>query len=177
MYRRFLKLFREQYSIKDIRIFTKLQQTSLFSNLSFDALAVLTPLIHKRSYKKGETLFLYQEPAQAVYVIDQGTVQTSIDCSNKAEILAKVSAGDSIGHEALLASSTRLCHAIITSDVAHLYAIASISLHEVLKYHPKIRAQIMYNAANTYKRYTESILHSYTEGMGFFELSQTKVPF
>ena len=151
-----------------------LQMLELFELLEEHELLAVAQLMHLRSYDHQENVFREHEPAQALYILEEGTIQTSINHLEKTEELCPITNTAAFGYEAIFINSKRIYNATISSQEATIYGIASVHLRELFSNHAQIKAKIMHNLSKIYKQYIEEIFNYYNQNTGFFELSQIK---
>src|SRR2546425_5252912 len=81
---------------------------SLFRELSPDALEKISGLMVKVSYKAGDTIFLANEPGDALYVVDSGSVRIWMRDGDANEVtLSELEPGDFFGEMSVLDGGKR----------------------------------------------------------------------
>ena len=89
----------------------------LFSNLSPPALEHLAALMVRVSYKAGQTIFLAQEPGDALYVVGSGTVRISVRDEDANDVaLSELEAGSFFGEMSVLDGGKRSATATALVD-------------------------------------------------------------
>jgi CRP/FNR family cyclic AMP-dependent transcriptional regulator len=108
-------LFRKKAKKQDI--FALLKQVPVFADLSARELVEIEKIVHKRKYKKGESIIRKGDPGLGMYIIVKGSVEI-VEEGKKASqnILASLQDGSFFGDLALLDESPRSASAISTVD-------------------------------------------------------------
>jgi CRP/FNR family cyclic AMP-dependent transcriptional regulator len=102
---------------KEDDIFKILKQVPLFSDLTPKELTEVEKIVHRRKYKKNETIIRRGDPGLGMYIIIEGSVEI-VDEDEKADkrTLAKLSDGSFFGDMALLDEDPRSASAIASVD-------------------------------------------------------------
>ena len=102
---------------KEDDIFKILKQVPLFSDLTAKELTEVEKIVHRRKYKKNETIIRRGDPGLGMYIIIEGSVEI-VDEDEKAHkrTLAKLSDGSFFGDMALLDEDLRSASAIASVD-------------------------------------------------------------
>jgi hypothetical protein len=93
--------------IRHERIIEVLSQVPLFTQLRPFELKRHAGLFHPIIYQDGDLIFDLGDSAEAMYVVYEGQVELSIDESEAAQPIARLSIGDIFGEEALLYDDPR----------------------------------------------------------------------
>lgn len=105
---------------KEDNIFTTLKKVPIFSDLTPKELTEVEKIVHRRRYKKNETIIHAGDPGLGMYIIVNGSVEI-VEEDEKAgkRTLAKLSDGSFFGDMALLDEDPRSASAIalVDSDV------------------------------------------------------------
>src|SRR5262249_4146325 len=131
------RLSKRQESLTDI-----LKKIPLFQDLTPKELKILERLVHIRTYRPGEPVFVETEPGAGMYVIRHGRVD--IVLNHKSEhpmILAELEAGDFFGEMALLGDTSRSATAV-AREQSELIGFFHPDLIEVIDVHPAMGAKI-----------------------------------
>ncbi len=102
---------------KEADIFTILKQVPIFSDLTPKELAEVEKIVHRRRYKKNETIIRTGDPGLGMYIIINGSVEI-IEEEEKAgkRTLATLSNGSFFGDMALLDEDPRSASAMALVD-------------------------------------------------------------
>jgi len=102
---------------KEDDIFTILKQVPIFSDLTPKELTEVERIVHRRKYKKNETIIRAGDPGLGMYIIVKGSVEI-VEEDEKAckRTLAKLSDGSFFGDMALLDEEPRSASAIALFD-------------------------------------------------------------
>lgn len=94
-----------------------LREVSLFESLDEEELRTLAPLLDRRSFSTGETLFTRGEVGDCLYVVRQGRVQIYVESTEGQKIvLAENGPGDMFGEIALFDGGPRTASAVAVED-------------------------------------------------------------
>ncbi len=102
---------------KEDSIFTALKKVPIFSDLTPKELTEVEKIVHRRRYKKNETIIHAGDPGLGMYIIVNGSVEI-VEEDEKAgkRTLAKLSDGSFFGDMALLDEDPRSASAIALVD-------------------------------------------------------------
>ncbi len=126
-----------------------LKNVPLFKDLTMKELRILEKLVHARTYKQGEAVFVESEPGSGMYVIRSGHVDVVLkDPSGQQMVLAELGPGDFFWEMALLGDSTRSASAI-SRDHSELIGFFHPDLEEIINLHPAMGAKITFGLAKT----------------------------
>ena len=146
-----------------------LQNVPLFSALNPRELRVLEGLVHIRTYKPEEPVFVESEPGAGMYVIRSGRVDIKLrHQSEHPLLLAELETGDFFGEMALLGDTSRSATAV-TREPSELIGFFHPDLEEIINLHPAMGAKISFGLAKTLAerlRYTNSQLRDVWEIRG-----------
>jgi CRP-like cAMP-binding protein len=94
-----------------------LSRVPAFSGLAPRELKEVAAIIHKRSYRAGETVFVQGDPGLGMYIVQEGEVSISL-ANNEGENgeLVLLTEGDFFGELALLDESPRSANANCKTD-------------------------------------------------------------
>jgi CRP/FNR family transcriptional regulator, cyclic AMP receptor protein len=148
------RLGKQQESLAEI-----LQKIPLFQDLTAKELKILERLVHIRTYRPGEPVFVETEPGAGMYVIRHGRVDIVLNHrSDNPLTLAELEAGDFFGEMALLGDTSRSATAV-AREQSELIGFFHPDLIEVVNVHPAMGAKISLGLAKTLAarlRYTNS---------------------
>ncbi len=115
-----------------------LGESPLFAALSMRELRNLSGIIHHRTYRDGEFVFLKGQPGAAMFIIKSGRVNV-IDYGkdSRETVVATLNPGDFFGELALLDDSPRSASAMAV-EPTDIYAISRTDLDHLLTTSPQI---------------------------------------
>lgn len=115
----------------------------IFSMLADEQLAMITSLITRRRFKKGQVVFFEGDVSDKFYIINHGKIKTFKHTrEGKEQILYILSEGDFIGDLSLLKKSAFQYNAEALEDV-RVCSLAKDDLDRILKENPEICLRIL----------------------------------
>jgi CRP-like cAMP-binding protein len=115
----------------------------LFKKLAPDALAKMSGLMVKVSFKAGETVFLQREPGNALYVLDSGSVRIWVRDGDINEVtLSELGPGDFFGEMSVLDGGKRSANATALVDTT-LHCLRRNEFEEFLVEHPQAALEVI----------------------------------
>jgi CRP/FNR family transcriptional regulator, cyclic AMP receptor protein len=121
----------------------------LFRELTPKELKILECVVHIRTYKAGEPVFLETEPGAGMYVIRSGRIDIVADFEAQHPlILSDMEAGDFFGEMALLGDTSRSATAV-ARERSELIGFFHSDLLEIINIHPEMGAKINLGLART----------------------------
>jgi CRP/FNR family cyclic AMP-dependent transcriptional regulator len=146
-----------------------LQDIPLFQELTPKELRILERVVHVRSYRPTEIVFVEDEPGAGMYVIRSGRVDIVLKHqSRNPMLLAELEPGDFFGEMALLGDSARSATAVVREQ-SELIGFFHPDLLEIINLHPIMGAKITFGLASTLSerlRYTNAQLRDIWEIRG-----------
>jgi CRP/FNR family transcriptional regulator, cyclic AMP receptor protein len=113
-----------------------LAEVPLFSLLDEDERATLAEMVELKSFDKGETIFAYGDPGEAVFVVHSGTVQVYVENTEGEKIiLAENPPGELFGEISLLDGGARTATAVAV-DATECLVLDRDRLLELITKHP-----------------------------------------
>jgi hypothetical protein len=126
----------------------ELRQMSLFAELSVAEATVLASFMEPYAARAGEVIIKQGQEPDAIYVIDEGTVEVRADSrSGSSRRLAVLSQGDYFGEIGLVTGMRRTANVIAESD-AKLMKLSKESYIKYLAADPAVKGQLSGTAAN-----------------------------
>lgn len=93
-----------------------LRSIALFGGFTENQYRILSDLMYQRDYREGETIFSLGNPASALFIIEEGTVEIFMEEGNGNErCIVELNAGDFFGERALCKELNRTATARATS--------------------------------------------------------------
>ena len=121
----------------------------LFNTLTPKELRVLEKVVHVRTYKPGDTVFVETEPGVGMYVVRSGRVNIVLQHrTDNRIVLAELEPGDFFGEMALMGDTARSATAVAVDDV-ELIGFFHPDLMEIINLHPQMGAKISFGLAKT----------------------------
>ncbi len=126
-----------------------LRKVPVFRDLNDRELKILETIVHPRTYRAGETVFLQSEPGVGMYVIDSGGVDILLNHESEDLLfLAQLEPGDFFGEMALLGEGLRSATAK-TREQSELIGFFHPDLIEIMNLHPTMGAKITLGLSKT----------------------------
>jgi glutaminase len=127
----------------------KLNDYELFANMSSDEIAQLTPLLHRKTYQRGEVIINAGDPARELFLLARGNVSVFLILGSGArKRLATFSAGMAFGEMAIIERAPR--SAVIVADTDVACDLLSVQDFENLSHsHPQIKIKLLENLSRT----------------------------
>ncbi|MEQ1790637.1 MAG: Crp/Fnr family transcriptional regulator [Rickettsiales bacterium] len=114
-------------------MFMTWENSRLFYGIDSNSKNELGAIIRKKSFKKDEALFYYEDNGAAVYILESGRIKLSKETSDGVEsIIFIAGSGDVIGENLLFGESQYNYNATALSD-AEVYVISLPELKMVMK--------------------------------------------
>lgn len=123
-------------------ILETIENVAVFENLSQKELYEIVRLTHQRDYKKDESIFKKNAPAEGMYVLLDGAVDIFEPDSNT--ILTTFKSGDFFGELALIDEEPRMASAIATES-SKLIGFFRTDLLTLMKRSPELGNVILMN--------------------------------
>ena len=163
--------FKKSYGTDELEMLTFLGNLILFSSLTNDELALFLPHLHKRTYIKNEVVFLRNDPAHALYILTQGEAVLTLEQDDSVEEITKLDKGSIFGETSILKNKKRLANAVVSSELATVYVLPQVSIHDIFNANIKIKVKMLEAVANLYHDVNGDILKTYQNARGFFYMS------
>ncbi len=164
--------FQRSYSPAELGVFNFLAEVRLFHGLSNEQKSLFLPYLYLRQYKQDEVVFFRGDPAHALYVIKQGTVDLVLDVDQVFEKLAVLGNKQTFGNNALIEGTKRLYSAVVQSDEAELYVIPHVNINDIFREKRKVQAKMFGALAKMYEEHMCDLYESYRSSKGFFSLDR-----
>jgi len=134
-----------------------LKNASLFSNLADKEVACFNDATLARSYKKGQILYLQEEPAKFFYVICGGWVKLFHTTQEGEEIVVDMlTAGDIVGESSIFEQGCHTSSAQIIED-SHLLSIPTDLLKEQIRQNPVLALGMLSSMSSHHRRHYSEI--------------------
>lgn len=140
--RLYRRLFQRRLDSQTREIAERLRAVPVLSHLSSGALYAMAGVVHRRTYRRGESLYYEGDPGLGLYIIESGRVRliTNRDPDCTCE-LRELEANDTIGGLSLLGDFRRLETAETVTE-AQVLGFFRPDLKNVLRRNPKAGAEI-----------------------------------
>ena len=119
-----------------------LKTVPMFYGLSQIDLSSVSKLLHLRTYKAGETVFVEKEPGESMYIIQSGSVDI-FSADNKEKTLVHLSTGDFFGEVSLVDEEPRSATAIATEE-CELLGFFRADLMHLIDRNPRLASFILF---------------------------------
>jgi len=113
--------------------------------------------VEVRRYVAGAPLFHRGEPAQDMYVLQEGAAQAVVDTGNHEKIVGKISAGEVIGELGVLTYQKRSASIKISSDYAILIVVKGDLLHHYIEQESYIGKSILITVCERLQKMVASV--------------------
>jgi CRP/FNR family cyclic AMP-dependent transcriptional regulator len=134
-----------------------LQQVELFQGLSDDELETLFGNTSSRSFPKNTVVIHENDPADSLFIIENGKVKVYCSDKNGKEFIMNTQAeGDYFGELALLDDSTRSA-SVRTVEKSSFCIIFKENFNRVLDEHPNIARKMIRNLAARVRKLTADV--------------------
>jgi CRP-like cAMP-binding protein len=107
----------------------------VFEGLNVKDIALLSNIIHSRSYVAGEVIFNQGDPGLGIYIIKSGSVEIRRSFDNSIFVMADFTEGDFFGELALVDGAKRSASAIALKD-SQVAVIFKPDLDEFVERYP-----------------------------------------
>ena len=115
----------------------RLHALPLFQDADHDALNAIAERLVLRHYPAGELVYAEGTPGDAMYFCESGRVKLISDAATEAELLHRISAGESFGEMALLTGRTR-AEAAKAIDDTTLWVLYKTEYDDLIVQHPAL---------------------------------------
>jgi CRP-like cAMP-binding protein len=139
----FRRIFRRRVDARTREIVDLLQDVSVFEHCSTSALYALAEAMHRRSYRRGESLYYEDDPGLGMYVVEKGRIQLTTEAEpGIPRPLRDIGPGDVFGVLSILGDFHRLETAETLSE-ARVLGFFRPDLNNIVKRNPSAGAEIM----------------------------------
>jgi CRP-like cAMP-binding protein len=130
-----------------------LRGAALFSHLSDKEIACFDEAAQARSFKKGQLLYLQEEPAKFFYVMCGGWIKLFHTTQEGEEIVVDMlTAGDMVGESAIFADGCHTSSAQIVED-AHVLSIPAKLLKQQIGLNPVLALNMLLSMSSHHRRH------------------------
>lgn len=131
-----------------------LSETPMFAGLSTRALRRLAAMLFEKAYAPGDVVFFTGDPAQALFVVLDGSVEILIPVPGGEDRVASCGPGTVFGELALINDLPRSATARATAPT-QLLILYHADFEELLKRHRRVAVVVMQNLLVTLARYVQ----------------------
>jgi len=140
--RLYRRLFRSRLDPHTREIAEVLRTVPAFNHLSSNALYAMASAAHRRTYRRGESLYYEGDPGLGLYVIESGRVRLTSDADpTRKQDLRELEANEIFGVLSLLGDFRRLETAETITE-ARVLGFFRPDLKNVMRRNPKAAAEI-----------------------------------
>ena len=141
--RLYRQLFRRRLDSRTRDIAERLQSVPALSHLSSSARYSMAEVTHRRTYRRGESLYYEGDPGLGLYIVESGRVRLLTDReADRSRELRVLDANEMIGGLSLLGDFQRLETAEAITD-AQVLGFFRPDLKNVMRRTPKAAAEIV----------------------------------
>ncbi|MFB6248207.1 MAG: Crp/Fnr family transcriptional regulator [Salinibacter sp.] len=141
--RLYRRLFRRRLDTHTREVATVLQSVPAFERLSSRALYAMASATHRRTYRRGESLYYEGDPGLGLYVVESGCVRLISDAGpNRSRELRELEASSMFGELSILGDFNRLETAETITE-ARVLGFFRPDLKNVMRRNPKAGAEIV----------------------------------
>lgn len=134
-----------------------LAKLSLFGHLNLTQLAKIASLVDKKSYHKGQMLFLEGQQAELLFIVYQGAVKVyKVSADGKEQILHMLSAGEIFAEVPVFAGESYPANCVALKDTIIL-VISRKTLLNLIKTDPQIALNMLALQAQRLREFTVQI--------------------
>lgn len=126
----------------------KLEQVSLFQNLSKNELKIVSDFLIDKKYLRGEKIFKKNSVRDKVIIIKDGLVQLQTEIADHQQVVALFKTGDFLGEMAFLTKQSSHQHTLeVASQNLTALELSVYHWYKILQKYPSIAQQIYQNIA------------------------------
>jgi CRP-like cAMP-binding protein len=141
--RLYRRLFRRRLDARTQEVMDTLGAVPAFQHISSSSLHTMAEAIHRRSYRRGETIYHEGDPGLGLYVVEEGSVRLSMQTEpGRSRELRQLDVPETFGILAILGDFQRLETAETLTEVRVL-GFFRPDLKNIVKRHPKAGAELM----------------------------------
>ena len=171
--RLYRRLFRRRLDSHTREVSERLQSVSALSHLSTGALYAMAGVAHRRTYRRGESLYHEGDPGLGLYVVESGRVRLLTDRGpDRSSELRVLDADGMIGGLSLLGDVRRLETAEAVTD-AQVLGFFRPDLKNVMRRDPKAGAEIVTALARNLAAQHVELVRRYAEQHDAFAALQS----
>ena len=141
--RLYRRLFRRRLDSRTRDVAEALQSVPALGHLSSDALYAMAQVTHRRTYRRGESLYYEGDPGLGLYIVESGRVRLHTDRGpDRSHELRVLDANEMIGGLSLLGDVRRLETAETVTE-AQVLGFFRPDLKNIMRREPKAVAEIV----------------------------------
>lgn len=139
LYRRFFQRRLDSHTRETVEA---LRAVSSFANLSSNALYAMAAAAHRRTYRRGESLYYEGDPGLGLYIVESGRIRLTSDADpNRPSDLRELEPHDMFGVLSILGDFRRLETAETITE-ARVLGFFRPDLKNVMRRNPKAGAEL-----------------------------------
>jgi len=141
--RLYRRLFQRRLDPQTQEVVEVLRSVPAFGHLSSGAVRAMASATHRRTYRRGESLYYQGDPGLGLYVVESGRIRLVSDAeSSRSRELRELEANDLFGGLSLLGDFRRLETAETVTE-ARVLGFFRPDLKNVMRRHPKAGSEIV----------------------------------
>ena len=155
---------------KERQIEQVLLSNFIFKDLSPKELSFVKQLVHLRHYRPGEPIFKQGELGVGMYIVVKGTVNISVDdltrgtsVEAKANLVARLTAGDFFGEIALVENGSRRTATATAAEDLTVLGFFKPDLAEIAERSPRTGVKILAKLAEVLGRRLKETAERFTD--------------
>ena len=161
--RLYRRLFQRRLDAHTREIANRLRRVPALSHLSSGALYAMASVTHRRTYRRGESLYYEGDPGLGLYIIESGRVRLTTDrAPDRSSELRVVETDEMIGGLSLLGDFQRLETAETVTE-AQVLGFFRPDLKNVMRRDPKAGGEIIMALARYMAAQHVELLRRYEE--------------
>ena len=136
------RLFRHRLDDRTREVVDVLRSVPAFEHASTSTLHVMAEAVHRRSYRRGESLYYEGDPGLGLYIVEEGRIRLATEPEpGQTRELRRVAAGEMFGVLSVLGDFRRMETAETVTE-ARVLGFFRPDLKNVLKRTPQAGAEI-----------------------------------
>lgn len=140
-----------------------LSRVNLFADLTPDELNAINAAAQSLRFQRGEAIFLRGDPADALFVLKEGTVKLSCVTEDGRELtLALISPKDVFGMLPLFGSAVQTYDAVALSEVL-VCRVSAGALEDLIRRNPRIALKFLRTLGEQLREYQGALEVAYTK--------------
>lgn len=137
------RLFRRRLDSRTREVAEILRGVPALSHLSSDALYAMAQVTHRRTYRRGESLYYEGDPGLGLYIVESGRVRLCTDRGpDRSHELRVLDANEMVGGLSLLGDFRRLETAETVTE-AQVLGFFRPDLKNIMRRRPKAAAEVV----------------------------------
>lgn len=146
-----------KYDTDELSPLASLKACPVFSSLTHRELKFVSKVVHRRTYRPGETIFTQNEVGVGMYLLVKGTVNISVEEikeneASKSVFVTRLDPGDFFGEISLVEMNSRRTATATAADEVSVFGFFKPDLNDIAERNPVIGFKIMSRLAEVLGR-------------------------